>query len=423
VVRLKGGDPFLFGRGGEEAAALAQAGIAFEVVPGVTSALAGPAYAGIPVTHRELGSMVAIVTGHLAPGKEAATDAVNFSLLADPHLTVVFLMSLGRLRENMDSLIRAGRPPDTPCAVVSRATWPAQQTLAGTLGDIAARAKAAELHAPAVVVVGEVARLHAGLKWFESRPLRGRRIVLTRPAHKSQNLARRLESLGAEPLLFPTIEIRFLPLDNAMRAAMDSLALYDWIAFTSATAVEAFMRLLEQTGRDARALGGLKIAAVGPATAEALAGYRLLPDLVPPEFSSGGLAAALGERQALSQRILFPCAREARGDLPSAAAAAGGRLDPWVLYETAPAAPFPPETFEAIQRGEYDGLVFASPSAARNFYFTTGVNPALDQHPAFCLGPATHAALGGLGHRRIVRCDNASEDAVVAAVLGHFKAP
>src|SRR3712207_2887720 len=294
VVRLKGGDPYVFGRGGEEALALLEAGLPFETVPGVTSGIAVPAYAGIPVTHRGLSTSVAFVTGHEDPIK--GRSDVNWARVADAADTLVLYMGVGRLREISSGLVSAGRSPETPVAVIRWGTLPEQQTVTGTLEDIADRVEEANLKPPAITVVGEVVSLRqAGLDWYEGRPLFGRRVVVTRARAQAGELSAELERLGAEILEFPTIEVRppedFGPLD----AAVSDLDSFDWIIFTSVNGVEAFVGRLVHRRLDVRAVPRrARIAAIGPATARRVIEAGLRVDVVPREFRAEALIEQLG---------------------------------------------------------------------------------------------------------------------------------
>src|SRR5262245_32325136 len=302
VVRLKGGDPFLFGRGAEEAEELRRHGIAYEVVPGVTAALGAAACAGIPLTHRDHASAVAFVTGHENPAKPAS--ALDWEALARFPGTLVVYMGLSRLAQPSPTRRQFGKPADTPTAVIHWGTTGDQRTVEAPLADVAAAVQQAGVTAPALVVVGAVAALRPRLAWFEQRPLFGKRVLVTRPRRQSGDLVRRLEELGAVPFVLPAVEVRepadWAPVDRALAR----LAQYDWLVFTSANGVHAFVGRLRQTGRDLRALGPVRLAVIGPSTADALRGYHLEPDLVPEAFCSESLVAALRGRAA-GRRVLL----------------------------------------------------------------------------------------------------------------------
>ncbi len=308
VVRLKGGDPLLFGRGGEESEVLRAAGISFEIVPGVTAALGAAAFAGIPLTHRLHASAVAIVTGHEMPDKEQPN--VNWEVLARFPGTIVVYMGLRRLPWIAQTLIDHGLDPLTPAAAIHAATTGRQRTVTAPLRDLPDAVRLADLQAPALLIIGSVVSLRSELAWFERRPLFGKRILVTRPRHQAGDLVRRLENLGASVVPLPAIEVRDLSDWSAVDHALHQLDAFQWLVFTSANGVHAFVRRLRQVGRDLRALGSLRIAVIGPATAETLRGYHLEPDLMPEEYRSESLVAALRER-VKGQRVLL--ARADRG--------------------------------------------------------------------------------------------------------------
>jgi len=304
VVRLKGGDPFIFGRGGEEALALEEAGVEFDIIPGVTSAIAVPAYAGIPLTHRGLSSSVAFITGHEMSGKESS--AIHWDRLATGVGTLVFLMGVKNLAYIAAQLAAHGRAEETPVAVIRWGTTAGQQTVIGTLGDIARVAEDAGIKPPAIIVVGEVVGLRQGLNWFEQRPLFGKTVVVTRAREQASDFRVLLEETGAQCLEFPTIEVvppvEWGPLDEAIKR----LAEYDWVIFTSANGVSYFFRRLEEQGEDVRALGGARIGAIGPKTAAALGERGLRPDLVPAEYRAEAVIEALGREEVRGRKFLLP---------------------------------------------------------------------------------------------------------------------
>ena len=308
VVRLKGGDPFIFGRGSEEAAALEAAGIPYEVVPGITAATGAAVYAGISLTHRERASAVAFVTGHETPDKSASN--LDYDLLAKFPGTLVFYMGLKQIGSIAGSLQTHGMPATTPAAVVCRATTPRQRVVTGALGDIAERVAAAGLHAPSLIIVGDCIAQRERIAWFERRPLFGTRIGIARADDQFFDLVPLGTELGAELVPMPVIDIR--PVDNwgSVDAAIEHLGEYAWIVFTSVNGVRTFFDRLWETGKDLRALGSARIAAIGPATAEELSRYHLRADLVPREFRAEELAAALAP-QVASRRVLW--VRASRG--------------------------------------------------------------------------------------------------------------
>jgi uroporphyrinogen III methyltransferase/synthase len=363
VVRLKGGDPFIFGRGSEEAAALAAAGIDFEVVPGVTAAVAAGEYAGLSFTHRDYASAVAFITGHEDPAKEHAS--LDYAALARFPGTLVFYMGLHRLEVIADALIQAGKPAATPACIVSRATYPSQRTVTASLGTLAARARETELHPPSIIVVGDCVTRRDAIAWFEKRPLFGRRIAITRPIEQADSTIARVLELGAEPILLPTIRI-LPPVDwTGVDAALADLAKYDWLVFTSANGVDSLLQRLWTTGGDARRLGGLRIATIGPATADALRRFGLRPDLVPPSFRAESLAAELRSHVA-GKRVLWARADRGRDILPEELTRAGATVDEVVVYRNIDVESLPDEALERLERGEIDWIALGSPSIVQS---------------------------------------------------------
>lgn len=364
VCRLKGGDPFVFGRGGEEALRLAGAGVPFEVVPGVTSAVAAPAYAGIPVTHRGLASSVAFITGSEDPAKERSS--INWNALAGSTGTLVFLMGAGNLAGIAEALVRNGRDPATPVAIINWGTYPRQETLESTLDEARRAAFAKKIRPPVVVVVGEVAALRGRLRWFENRPLSGKRIVVTRPRAQSASLVQRLEELGAEVIEFPAIRIGPLDDPRKLDAALRRLGSYDWVVFTSVNGVRACFERVSALGKDARAFAGVKVGAIGEATAGELQRAGIVPDLVPDAFSSRGLAEAFKRRRIKDMRFLLPRADIAPDDLPGALRAGGARVTCVAAYRTVRGKP-EKKVVEMLAAGRADAVVFTSSSTVRGF--------------------------------------------------------
>ena len=373
VVRLKGGDPFVFGRGGEEALVLAEAGIPFEVVPGVTAGVAAPAYAGIPVTHRDLASGVAFVTGHEDPDKPES--AIDWAALARFPGTLVFYMGVRTLPRIAERLVAEGRPPDQPVAVVERGTMPSQRTLLATLADVAERAAAERIRAPAITLVGDVARLRAQLAWVESRPLHGRTVAVTRARAQASALASRLRALGASVVEAPAIRIQ--PLDTPLPPVGD----YDLVCVTSPNGAELLLDRL----RDARELAGVTVAAIGPGTARAMRARGVEPDVVPERAVAEGLVEALASVPV--ERALIARAAEGRDVLPDALRARGAQVDVVALYETV-AEPLDEGTRAAAAAADY--LLFTSASSVR-FYARAG--GSLNGPRLVSIGPATSDAL------------------------------
>jgi uroporphyrinogen III methyltransferase/synthase len=361
VVRLKGGDPFIFGRGGEEAEELAAAGVAFEVVPGISSAIAGPGYAGIPVTHREHATSVTLVTAH----ESAGSTGIKWDVLARLDGTIVFLMGFANLPTIVHKLMEHGMSPRRGCAVISKATRADQRTIAGTLHDIEMQVRGAQLETPALIVVGDVVQLHDTINWFETRPLFGKRVVVTRAREQASELKRLLEDSGAQVLQFPTIEIAppesFDALDRAV------LSRYDWLIFTSTNGVHFFFERLFANGKDARALASAKIAAVGQATAEALRARGLAPDLVPERFISTELLPLLAEDQR-GIRTAVIRAEEGRDELLTELRRRGGDVELVVAYRTVAAEYDLDELRALIASDAIDAITFTSASTVEHFF-------------------------------------------------------
>ncbi len=325
VVRLKGGDPLIFGRGAEEAAALRAAGIPFEIVPGVTAGVGATAYSGIPVTHRSLASAVAFVTGHTDPESAEAGAGLDWAALARFPGTLVVYMGVTHLAAICRALIREGKPIETPAAIIESGTLPGQRTRVAKLATIAEAAQQSDIRPPALLVVGAVVAMRDQLDWYESLPLFGQRILVTRPAHEASRAAAVLEALGAEAILAPTVEIRPISDPRPLDEAIARLGEFHWLVFTSSSGVRFFLERLQHSGRDLRALGHLQIATIGPATAETLAEYHLRADLVPESYRSESLAAAL----APGHRSEDPTgASRSRSDGAEGRTPAGGRCLP-----------------------------------------------------------------------------------------------
>ncbi|MGA9756134.1 MAG: uroporphyrinogen-III C-methyltransferase [Desulfobaccales bacterium] len=422
VVRLKGGDPFVFGRGGEEAEELAAAGIPFEVVPGVTSAVAVPAYAGIPVTHRRYTTLVTFITGHEDPTKEAST--IPWAALGQNPGTLVFLMGVKNLAENCLRLIDAGRAAETPAAVIQSGTTLAQRTVVGTLATVAARAREADIKPPAVLVVGGVVELAGPLTWWENRPLWGKTVVVTRSRDQASHLVARLSAAGAQCLEVPTIEIAppadFAPLD----AALQNLPRFAWVIFTSANGVRAFMDRLFHQGRDVRTLGGAQLAAIGPATAQALKDYGLVADVVPNTFQAEGLLEVLTPQITPGAKILLARAEQARDVLPQGLTRLGAEVEVVPVYRALPPRTVPPEAAELLAAGRVDILTFTSSSTVHNFAGLLGKNAfqkLATGATVASIGPITTATLNEYGLTPQIEPDSFTIAALAAAIVDYFK--
>ena len=375
VVRLKGGDPFIFGRGSEEAAALKAAGIRFEVVPGITAATAAAVYTGISLTHRDHASAVAFVTGHEDPTKPST--ALDYEALARFPGTLVFYMGLHRLGAIVGALIAAGKPASTPAGVVCRATQPQQKTVTTVLEKLPEVVRAAELHAPSLVIIGDCVQVRDRARWFEDRPLFGRVIGIARPEDQADDVAHQATLLGALPVLFPTIEIS--PPDDwrDVDLMLGRLDEFDWIVWTSVNGVRGLLDRLWQTGGDVRRLGRCKLACIGPATAAALQKYGLRADLIPEEYRAEGLAAELAPHVS-GQQVLWARASRGREVLPMELTRAGARLEQVVVYQNQDVTSLPPLALKQLEQGELDWIALSSPSIARSL--SQLLTPAASAH-------------------------------------------
>jgi uroporphyrinogen III methyltransferase / synthase len=398
VVRLKGGDPFVFGRGGEEALVCVEAGIPFEIVPGITAGVAAPAYAGIPVTQRELASAVAFVTGHEDPAKP--DSALDWPALAAFPGTLVFYMGVSALPRIAEQLVAGGRAADEPVAVVERGTLPGQRTLVATLADVAARADGERIRAPAIALVGPVAGLREQLAWLERRPLHGRTIAVTRARPQASALAARLRELGAAIVEAPAIRTR------SLAAELPALSAYDLVCVTSPNGAHALFERLAAAGLDARALAGRTVAAIGPGTASALGDHGVRADVVPDRAVAEGLVDALAGTDV--RRALVVRAREGREVLPDALRARGAEVDVLAVYETL-AEPIDPAVVAGV-----DYVTFTSASTVRFYLEAVGES---DGPRIVSIGPATTAALREAGLEPDVEADPHTPDGLVAALV------
>jgi uroporphyrinogen III methyltransferase/synthase len=402
VVRLKGGDPFVFGRGGEEAEALVAAGVPFEVVPGVTAGVAAPAYAGIPVTHRDLASAVAFVAGHEDPAKDES--ALDWEALAAFPGTLVIYMGVRRLGAIAERLIAAGRPPDQPAAIIERGTLGSQRVVSTKLSTILATIREEGIRAPAIAVFGPVAALRDQLRWFEDRPLAGRTVAVTRARAQASGLATRLRSLGADVVEAPAIRIEPLP------GPAPDPDRYDLICLTSPNGVRLLFERLAAAGRDARALAGARVAAIGPGTARALREHGVIADTIPERFVAESLVDALNDVPVA--RALVARAAEARDVLPDALRARGAEVDLVALYETV-AEPLGEAHLEAVRDADY--VTFTSSSTV-SFFFDAGARPG----PAtrlVSIGPVTSGALREHGLEPDVEAARHDIDGLVEALV------
>jgi uroporphyrinogen III methyltransferase/synthase len=392
VVRLKGGDPFIFGRGGEEAQELVASGIPFEVVPGVTAAIAVPAYAGIPLSHRDFTASMAFVTGHERDDKSEGDSKIAWRELATGVGTLVFFMGVKNLPEITRNLLANGRAPETPVAVIRWGTTPEQKTLVGELRDISEKVSKAGLKPPAIVVVGEVVRLRDELGWFEKRSLFGRRILVTRAREQASDFRVLLEDLGAACTELPTIAIEPPPSWEPLDAALAKLSSYDWVVFTSVNGVKYFLQRLRAANQDVRELKGVRLAAIGPKTAEALESLGLRLDLVPGEYRAEAIIEALGAGPFEGRRFLIPRAMVARDVLPDSLRKAGAEVDVVPAYQTVQPYGRAEAVLPMLERGEIDCVTFTSSSTVSNFFSMFDrerIAPLLERTAIACIGPIT----------------------------------
>lgn len=430
VARLKGGDPFVFGRGGEEAEFLRERGVPFVVIPGVTSAIAAPAYAGIPVTHRDLASSFAVITGHERDdGRESGTRAPGeaegrrrWDKIAFAADTLLFLMGVENLDEIASQLLTNGRDSKTPVALVRWGTWAGrQETLVGTLSDIVAKVRAANFQAPAVTIVGDVVSLRERLRWFDAGPLAGKRIVVTRARAQSSEFAELLRARGAEPIEFPVIKI-VPPTDGcaALDAALIRAAIYDWVCFASAPAVHAFCDRLRFADKDARVFSSAKIAAVGPATVAALAARGLVADFAPSEATGKSLADALpGDLDGAN--VLVPRAQAGEESLTDGLTARGVAVDAVTAYENVPDGAGADSVRARLEAGTIDAVTFTSSSTVKNFVEALATDGLPPNVLIACIGPSTaKTAEELLGRAPDVVAETHTTDGLTAALEAWF---
>lgn len=423
VVRLKGGDPFVFGRGGEEAQVLVAHGIPFEVVPGISAAVAVPAYAGIPLSHRDLTASIGFVTGHERADKEESPSKIAWDKLATGVGTLVFFMGVKNLPEICRNLIDNGRSPHTPVALIRWGTTPSQQTVTGTLADIVRKVQEANLRPPALIVVGEVVECRSELNWFERRPLFGRKIVITRAREQASDFKAALEELGATCIEFPTISIApppsWAPLDSAVR----SLAGYDWVIFTSVNGVRFFMQRLIEAGLDARELKGIRLAAIGPKTAEALQALMLRPDLVPGEYRAEAILEALSAENLKGKRFLMPRAMVAREILPEKLQERGAIVDVVPAYQTVLPESTLPEIAGMFADGRIDCITFTSSSTVTNFFSLmekADISRQLEKVAIASIGPITAQTAEKFGLKTSIMPSDYTIQALTECIVSHF---
>jgi len=419
VARLKGGDPFIFGRGGEEAGTLASKGVPFEVVPGVTSAIAVPAYAGIPLTHRGLTSTVAFVTGHEDPVKEKSD--IDWKALCGMG-TLVFLMGVKNIAQIVEELFKNGKAPETPAALIRWGTTPQQETITGTLDNIAELAQKRNFSPPAILVVGKVVDMHRTLSWFEQKPLLGRGIVITRPEAQADELARLLAREGAYPIYFPTIKI-VPPSDwHDLDVAIKNLENYDWLIFTSANGVQFFLERLLEKEKDIRDLKGIKICCIGPATAKQIENRGMKVDLVPDYFISEGILKSFAGIDLRKKKILIPRAAKARDVLPAGLKKLGAKVDVVTAYETVSSGKKKEEIEKLFNENRVGVITFTSSSTVDNFVEIMGNDffypPKIK---IACIGPVTAAAAKKAGFSVDIHQEEYTIEGLVRALINYFE--
>jgi uroporphyrinogen III methyltransferase/synthase len=421
ICRLKGGDPFIFGRGGEEAEILAAKGIPFEVVPGVTSAVAAAAYAGIPLTHRKLAATLAFVTGHEDPHKEASN--IDWESLSRGIGTLVFFMGVKNLPDITQKLIAHGKSPDTPVALIRWGTTPSQQTVTGTLDDIAERVKKAGLKAPAIIVVGDVVQLRENLKWFETRPLLGKRIVVTRAREQASDLVKQLADLGAECLQYPTIKVIPAADTDPLSDAISSLSAYDWIVFTSVNGVKLFFERLFELDLDVRALNHLHTAAIGPVTSQQLRTFGLKSDILPKNYRAEAVVEAFCKEDLKGKKILLPRAAEARPVLPVELRKMGAEVDEVTAYLTENVADNADLLIEQLTQKRIDLITFTSSSTVKNFKTllpSENIKDLLDGVTIASIGPITTDTAKELGFEVHITAHTYTIPGLCDAIMKHY---
>ncbi|MDO4178079.1 MAG: uroporphyrinogen-III C-methyltransferase [Phascolarctobacterium sp.] len=421
VARLKGGDPFVFGRGGEEAIELREAGLPFEFVPGVTSAIAVAEYAGIPVTHRHVATSFAVVTGHEDPTK--GESGINWSGLATSVDTLVFLMGVENIEKISGQLIANGRSADCPAAVIRWGTHPEQRTLITTLGKAAEDVRKNNLKPPAIFLVGEVVKLREQLQWFDNKPLFGKTVIVTRARAQASDLTAKLEAEGAKVVEVPAIKIvppsDYGPIDEAVQNISD----YKWLVLTSANGVEYFFARMETFGKDSRALANVKIAAIGSATAQALKAYGIKADLVPSAYKAEELAEALASQVSIGDKLLLARAKVAREVLPEKLRVLGCEVNVVTAYETVADCENKDELVELLASGEASIITFTSSSTVTNLLEALGEDKELLNKVALaCIGPVTEATLNKAGFKASINAEQYTIEGLVKAIKGYYKA-
>ena len=422
VVRLKGGDPFIFGRGGEEIEALVAENISFEIVPGVTSAIAAPAYAGIPLTHRQYTSSVTFITGHEDPDK--TESLINWEAIANTGGTLVFLMGVKNLARITERLTKHGMDPAMPAALVRWGTTTTQQTVTGTLATINEDVAKAGLTAPCIIVIGQVVTLREKMKWFENRTLFGKRIVVTRARKQASDMVKKLSDLGAECLEVPVIRIRVPDDTTLLDQAIATIQKYDWLIFTSVNGVDVFFSRMDAMGKDTRALGHVKTSAIGPATADRMRANGLNADIVPESFRAESVVTAFEKLDMAGEKVLLPRAAGARPVLPVELVKMGATVDEIIAYtavsETTETAPL----VEGLREKTIDMVTFTSSSTVTNFKALLPSDEFEDLISGItiaAIGPITADTARENGFHVNVTADTYTIDGLCEAIVNYYE--
>ncbi len=420
VVRLKGGDPYVFGRGGEEAEALAKAGFSFEEVPGISSTIAGAAYAGIPLTHRSYASSVTIITGHEDADKKKSV--LNWHALANSASTLVFVMGMKNLPNISNELIKAGLSPQTPSALVHWATTSKQRSITASLEDLPQVAVENDFTNPSIIIVGEVVKLREKLNWFENKPLFGKNIVVTRSRAQASELSEKLEAFGAQTIIAPTIRIQSLKEDAQIVKAITEVEAYDWIIFTSVNGVKAFFEKIHELGYDSRILSKNKFACIGSATAVELLKYGIKADLVPEKYIAEDIIDSMLAIGIEGKKILIPRAKQAREVLPEELERNGAEVNVVAVYETLPIFENKDTFLEKLKQGEIDCISFASSSTVDNFFAHVPEHLFLGNSKVrfACIGPVTRKSLEKYGLACSIEPKNYTIEDLSSAIVDYY---
>jgi len=422
IARLKGGDPFVFGRGAEEAQILLSHKVPYEVIPGVTSAIAAPAYAGIPVTHREHTSFVSFITGHEDPTKK--DTGMQWDIYAKSNATLVFLMGVKNLENIVTNLVEHGKSSDTPIALVRWGTTTRQQTVTGTLETIVERVKQAKLKSPAIIVIGHVVSLRNELAWFDKRPLFGKKIVITRARAQASDLVSKLTRLGAQCIEIPTIKIAPPRNLSPLKESIEKINSYDWLVFTSVNGVKYFFDTLFDMGKDVRALGHLKFACIGPVTKERLKDFGIISDILPRTFQAESVIDAFSSVEIKDKRVLLPRAKKARTILPCELTKMGVHVDEVIAYETLLNAEKKEELISLLQNSEIDAVTFTSSSTVSNFISLLdpdNTNKLLDNVVTASIGPITSDTARSLDIEPDIEAKEYTIQGVVDSLLAYYE--